>query len=184
MTLFFFPVSNPQGLTRHSFDNVDFDNAAERKQTLDTLTSMQGVRSYDITKNTYQSRTPCLCDFVEDFNNEEFDQQGFWVVAVPITEEDYLAYVQEKAESEVGLTKTAAEILAFVKEHKGETIAHLKRDEEEYMGEPTKCTDAEWEKCYEDTLEILEQRKDEDTRYDGATPLLALSDLLETQPDY
>ena len=99
MTLFFFPVDNPQGLTSHSFDNVDFANEEERNKVLDTLSRMDGSRSYDITQNTYQSRTPCLCDFVDDFNNEEFDQQPFWVVALPISEEEYLDYVNKTSVS-------------------------------------------------------------------------------------
>ena len=99
MILFFFPVDNPQGLTRHSFDNVDFTNEEERNNALDTLARMDGSRSYDTTQNTYQSRTPCLCDFVDDFNNEEFDQQPFWVVALPISEEEYLDYVNKTSVS-------------------------------------------------------------------------------------
>lgn len=93
MTLFFFPVDNPQGLTNHSFDNVDFTNEEERNKVLDTLSRMDGSRSYDTTQNTYQSRTPCLCDFVDDFNNEEFDQQPFWVVVLPISEEELHEYI-------------------------------------------------------------------------------------------
>ena len=99
MILFFFPVNNQQGLPRHSFDNVDFTNEEERNKALDTLTKMDGSCSYDITQNTYQSRTPCLCDFVDDFNNEEFDQQSFWVVALPISEEEYLDYVKKTSVS-------------------------------------------------------------------------------------
>ena len=45
MILFFFPVDNPQGLTRHSFDNVDFTNEEERNKALDTLARMDGSRS-------------------------------------------------------------------------------------------------------------------------------------------
>ena len=93
MILFFFPVDNPQGLTSHSFDNVDFTNEEERNKVLDTLARMDGSRSYDTTQNTYQSRTPCLCDFVDDFNNEEFDQKPFWVVALPISEEELHEYI-------------------------------------------------------------------------------------------
>ena len=99
MILFFFPVDNPQGLTSHSFDNVDFTNEEERNKVLDTLSRMDGSRSYDTTQNTYQSRTHCLCDFVDDFNNEEFDQQPFWVVALPISEEEYLDYANKTSVS-------------------------------------------------------------------------------------
>ena len=99
MILFFFFFYNPQGLTSYSFVIVDFTNEEERNKALDTLSRMDGSRSYDTTQNTYQSRTPCLCDFVDDFNNEEFDQQPFWVVLLPISEEEYLDYVNKTSVS-------------------------------------------------------------------------------------
>ena len=80
MILAFYKVSNSQNYERHTFDYY-YDNGKKIEEMLSLLKDDE-VKYYDLTKSEWSSRTPCMTDFVEDYNDEELDG-GWWCVVIP-----------------------------------------------------------------------------------------------------
>lgn len=75
MTLAFYKVDNSQQYGRHEFDYIYDD----RKAILDKLSKLSDVelRCYDM------STLKTADEFVEDYNDEIVDGNGWWCVIIP-----------------------------------------------------------------------------------------------------
>lgn len=79
MYLAFYSVDNSKGYERHTFDNLT------AKETLAKLQELEGDEwhLYDLSTDSYNTRTLSLADLQEDYNDEELDG-GFWCVVIDL----------------------------------------------------------------------------------------------------
>ena len=79
MYLAFYKVDNNKGYGRHAFDCFDAE---------ETLSALQELEEdewhlYDLSTDSYSTRTLSLADLQEDYNDEELDG-GYWCVVLNI----------------------------------------------------------------------------------------------------
>ena len=79
MTIAFYKVNNSLNYERHEFDQF----CDQPQEVLDMLQRLpeDEVKFYDADKYSWQSETPSLADFENDYNDEELDG-GWWCVII------------------------------------------------------------------------------------------------------
>lgn len=78
--LVFYPVGNELSYGRHAFDLMTDEEAWEELQKL------EGAMVYDMTRSDRRGRMLDMCDFIEDYNDEELDG-GWWSIILTLPEE-------------------------------------------------------------------------------------------------
>ena len=111
MTIAFYKVDNSLNYERHEFDQF----CDQPQEVLDMLQRLpeDEVKFYDADKYSWQSETPSLADFENDYNDEELDG-GWWCIVIQEPKEQ-----KETLESMVS-KHAYNEIVAKVKEQVGE----------------------------------------------------------------
>jgi len=79
MTIAFYKVDNSLNYERHEFDQF----CDQPQEVLDMLQRLpeDEVKFYDADKYSWQSETPSLADFENDYNDEELDG-GWWCIVI------------------------------------------------------------------------------------------------------
>lgn len=79
MTIAFYKVNNSLNYERHEFDQF----CDQPQEVLDMLQRLpeDEVKFYDADKYNWQSETPSLADFENDYNDEELDG-GWWCIVI------------------------------------------------------------------------------------------------------
>lgn len=111
MTIAFYKVNNSLNYERHEFDQF----CDQPQEVLDMLQRLpeDEVKFYDADKYSWQSETPSLADFENDYNDEELDG-GWWCIVIQEPKE-------QKETLESMISKHAYdEIVSKVKEQVGE----------------------------------------------------------------
>jgi hypothetical protein len=90
MKLAFYKVDNSLEYGRHEFDTIS-DKPEEILEKLRKLPDEEW-HLYDISSDSFKSRTLNLCEFVEDYNDEELDG-GWWCVMIPEKRMVYAVFV-------------------------------------------------------------------------------------------
>lgn len=111
MTIAFYKVDNSLNYERHEFDQF----CDQPQEVLDMLQRLpeDEVKFYDAGKYSWQSETPSLADFENDYNDEELDG-GWWCIVIQEPKEQ-----KETLESMIS-AHAYDEIVAKVKEQVGE----------------------------------------------------------------
>jgi hypothetical protein len=111
MTIAFYKVNNSLNYGRHEFDQF----CDQPQEVLDMLQRLpeDEVKFYDADKYSWQSKTPSLADFENDYNDEELDG-GWWCIVIQEPKEQ-----KETLESMVS-KHAYEEIVSKVKEQVGE----------------------------------------------------------------
>ena len=111
MTIVFYKIDNSLNYDRHEFDAL----CDKPQEILDMLQQLpdEEVKFYDADQYSWQSKSPSLTDFEEDYNDEELDG-GWWCIVLPIELEE-----TETLESMIS-EHAYDEIVAKVKEQVGE----------------------------------------------------------------
>lgn len=111
MTIAFYKVNNSLNYERHEFDQF----CDQPQEVLDMLQRLpeDEVKFYDADKYSWQSETPSLADFENDYNDEELDG-GWWCIVIQEPKEQ-----KETLESMVS-KHAYNEIVAKVKVQVGE----------------------------------------------------------------
>lgn len=111
MTIAFYKVNNSLNYERHEFDQF----CDQSQEVLDMLQRLpeDEVKFYDADKYSWQSKTPSLADFENDYNDEELDG-GWWCIVIQEPKEQ-----KETLESMVS-KHAYDEIVSKVKEQVGE----------------------------------------------------------------
>lgn len=78
MILAFYAVDNSRGYNRDSFMGLNANTILDRLELLPP----EEVRCYDMSRFQATEDYPALNAFVEDYNNEELDNGGWWCVAI------------------------------------------------------------------------------------------------------
>ena len=113
MTIAFYKVDNSLNYGRHEFDQF----CDQPQEVLDMLQRLpeDEVKFYDADKYNWQSETPSLADFENDYNDEELDG-GWWCIIINDAKQK-----EKKQTLEEMVSKHAYdEIVAKVKEQVGE----------------------------------------------------------------
>lgn len=71
--LVFYKVDNSMGYERHDFDDPDSSKAWDMLMNLPAE-----ERNFYEVKIGYDTSGPSLSDFIEDYNNEDYDDGGWW----------------------------------------------------------------------------------------------------------
>lgn len=113
MTIAFYKVNNSLNYERHEFDQF----CDQPQEVLDMLQRLpeDEVKFYDADKYSWQSETPSLADFENDYNDEELDG-GWWCIVIQEPKEQ-----KETLESMVS-KHAYEEIVSKVKEQVGEKV--------------------------------------------------------------
>ena len=78
--LVFYPVGNELNYGRHAFDLMTDEEAWKELQKL------EGAGVYDMTRSDRRGRMLDMCDFIEDYNDEELDG-GWWSIILTLPDE-------------------------------------------------------------------------------------------------
>ena len=82
MFLFFYPVDNAREFGRHFFDGMKPEEAA--KILLDLKDEGECVPYYYMGNDYPNGRFLNMQDFVENYNDQDVDGEGFWSVIIDI----------------------------------------------------------------------------------------------------
>lgn len=94
MFLFFYPVDNEREFDRHFFDGMEAEEAA--KILLDLKNEGECVPFYDLDNTHPNGRFLNMEDFVENYNDQDIDGEGFWSIIIDISYEKMRELVDGK----------------------------------------------------------------------------------------
>lgn len=98
--LYYTSENNDLNLHPSEFNFYDLNNADEAKAVLaKVIKSVADYRVYDLNGNN-RSHLGTLGEMVDDFNNEELDNGGWWLLALNLTA-DEVSEIQEKVWAEM-----------------------------------------------------------------------------------
>lgn len=172
MVIAFYKVDNSKGYERHSFDHMD--KAEDIYNALNQLPEEEW-RTYDLSTTSQSGMYPSLGDFVEDYNNQIIDGDGWFVIVLP--EEKATSYALVKTIQGEGYAFGADDALPQVeilatsssKEELQAKMKELLQSEEEYLEEGEDFLDIE-------ELEVLHRTEDYVAYYDNrknSSPLVS-----------
>ena len=131
MVIAFYKVDNSKGYGRNSFDHMD--KAEDIYNALNQLQEEEW-RTYDLSTTSQSGKYPSLGDFVEDYNDQIIDGDGWFVIVIPEDNTKFNNLEQFNKEFEIVNDfhkKVFNTILEHLKKHGDITIPE--EDEDEYM---------------------------------------------------
>lgn len=124
MFIFLVPVDNNQNISRDTYDNLMKNSEGYMTTFLNMLFDCDGMQFFDTSTTSRSSRYENLADFVERYNDEDFDG-GWWSFLVDISENELINFIEDRMNQHSHLREV------FEKQVNANKVAKKKKEEEE-----------------------------------------------------